>query len=104
MTSKQPKIDIDMKLQMLLAQALIIVQTQSPYRSGELSRSFKIRNVDGGVEIYTDVDYMVYTNEAWLSPKWRGRQNPNQDWFKEATELIARYIAMGLGGQVYVSN
>ncbi|WP_294892216.1 hypothetical protein, partial [Sulfuricurvum sp. MLSB] len=56
-----------MKLEMLKTQALIIIQSASPYRSGDLSRSFQIRLVEDGFEIYQDtssVDYMVYTEEA----------------------------------------
>lgn len=96
--------DYQMKLQMLFAQALIIVQSQSPYRSGTLARSFGIREVDDGIEIYTNIEYMPYTTEKWISQRWRGRANPNENWFKEATDLIARYIALGLGGRVDVSN
>jgi len=90
---------LEQKLELLKNQALVIVQATSPYRTGNLSRSFKIRLIEGGFEIYTDVSYMVYTEEKWISPKWRGRQNPNEAWFKETTEFIADYIARNLGGQ-----
>ena len=95
--------ELQAKLDLLTQQALIIVQSTSPYRSGDLSRSFKTRIVDEGIEIYTDIDYMPYTEEKWISPQWNGRANPNENWFKETVEYIARYIAIGLGG-TYVSN
>lgn len=91
------------KLEVLKNQALAIVRATSPYRTGNLSRSFKIRVTDDGFEIYTDVDYMVYTEEKWMHPRWRGRKNPNEAWLKETTEFIAQYIAQQLGG-MYVSN
>lgn len=28
--------------------------------------------------------YMPYTNEKWVSPRWHGKQNPNQDWWDKA--------------------
>jgi|LGOV01.1.fsa_nt_gb hypothetical protein len=95
--------DLQMKIDLLMAQALVLVQTLSPYRSGDLSRSFKATIVDGGLKISTNMEYMPYTNEKWISPQWRGRKNPNEGWFEETTEYIARYIALGLGG-TYVSN
>jgi hypothetical protein len=95
--------DLQMKIDLLMAQALVLVQSLSPYRSGDLSRSFQARIVDGGLEIFTNMEYMPYTVGKWVSPQWRGRANPNEGWFKEAAEYIARYIALGLGG-TYVSN
>lgn len=95
--------ELQMKIDLLMAQALVLVQTLSPYRSGDLSRSFQSRIVQGGVEIVTNMKYMPYTTEKWVSPQWRGRANPNEDWFKETAEYIARYVALGLGG-TYVSN
>jgi len=95
-----------MKLEMLKTQALVIVQSASPYRSGDLSRSFQVRLTEDGFEIYQDssvVDYMIYTEEIWLHPRWKGRKNPNEAWFKETAEFVAKYIAQSLGGQ-NVSN
>lgn len=28
--------------------------------------------------------YMPYTNERWISEKWRGAKNPNEDWWDKA--------------------
>lgn len=46
--------------------------------------------------IYVDeaiAPYMPYTNEEWISPKWNGKKNPNENWFDRAAELIAKNIA-----------
>ena len=32
----------------------------------------------------TNAYYMPYTNERWISPKWKGAKNPNEDWWDEA--------------------
>ena len=34
--------------------------------------------------------YMPYTNERWISPKWHGKKNPNEDWFDEAIHDVSR--------------
>jgi len=70
-----------------------------PYRSGELQRSFKTTQTpDGQIEIKTDIYYMPFTNEPWTSPKWKGAVNPNERWFEETAEFIAKAIARHTGG------
>lgn len=32
--------------------------------------------------------YAVYTNEAWISEKWKGAQNPNEGWIQNAIEVV----------------
>ena len=44
--------------------------------------------------------YMPYTNEPWLSPKWKGKKNPNEAWWQEAVEYIAEYIADQVNGDL----
>ena len=34
--------------------------------------------------------YMPYTNERWISPHWKGKKNPNENWFDEAIYDIGR--------------
>lgn len=45
--------------------------------------------------IYFDTNvspYIPYTNEPWLSPKWKGKKNPNEGWWDVfATEFINRF-------------
>lgn len=46
--------------------------------------------------IYVDENiapYVPYTNEAWISPFWKGKKNPNEGWFERAAELVATTVA-----------
>lgn len=43
--------------------------------------------------------YMPYTNEPWLSPRWNGKQNPNEGWWNDSIEFIVQYIGKRLGGE-----
>ena len=43
-------------------------------------------------------DYVPYTNEPWISPRWHGRQNPNEGWFPRAVIAYASALATSLGG------
>ena len=59
------------------------------------------------VEVKVDAaiaPYVVYTNEPWTSPKWNGRQNPNEGWFEKATLEFARYLASAMGGKLEIVN
>lgn len=44
--------------------------------------------------VYIDTNiapYVPYTNELWISPKWKGKKNPNQGWWDVfAIEFINR--------------
>lgn len=42
--------------------------------------------------------YMPYTNEPWVSPKWRGKKNPNEHWFQDTARDVAQIIAETVGG------
>jgi hypothetical protein len=66
---------------------------------GGLKNSFKFIATDKGFEIVTDMYYMPYTNEVWISPRWRGRKNPNEKWFELGHEYLAQYMATQLGGR-----
>lgn len=50
--------------------------------------------------IKVDVDYAKYTNEPWISPYWRGKQNPNEGWFQRAALAYAEALATALGGTI----
>lgn len=56
------------------------------------------RNLVGTVRSYTMPDYSViiiggstakympFTTEPWVSPRWHGKKNPNEGWWKRATD------------------
>ena len=44
--------------------------------------------------------YMPYTNEKWISPRWNGKPNPNENWWNNASEFVINYIASRLGGKL----
>ena len=59
------------------------------------------RKTPNVIEIKVDAKiapYVVYTNEPWISPKWRGAKNPNEKWFERAVEIYARSLAYALRG------
>ena len=58
---------------------------------------------DNTARIYVDqtiAPYMVYTNEPWLSPKWHGKKNPNENWFETAAADIAEQLATAVKGEI----
>lgn len=104
MTEKQLKTRavID-KINLLLAQMNVLLASTTPYRTGEMSRNWKYRTSDKGIEFYNDMWYLGYTDGVWTSPRWKGRKNPHEGWVDESTLFVIEFLAKGLGG-VYVLN
>lgn len=96
MTPKQ----FEQRFRQITSRALpIFTAFNVPVRSGRLKESFKYDTRPDGFEITTNLFYMPYTNEQWVSPRWNGRENPNLYWFNKSHEYMAQYIARHLGGR-----
>lgn len=57
----------------------------------------------GQFVIYMDesiAPYVPYTNEPWLSPRWGGKQNPNEGWWQRFCGEFARRFAAELRAEV----
>lgn len=82
-----------------IEEAKLLLQSQAPYRDGNLFKNIKVRTIANGWEIYVDktIYYMPYTEERWISDKWKGRSNPNEGWFRMAVDLVAKLFAYKLG-------
>jgi hypothetical protein len=55
------------------------------------------------IEIKVDAKiapYVVYTNEPWISPKWKGAKNPNEKWFERVLGIYAQSLAHALRGKL----
>jgi hypothetical protein len=77
------------------------LQAYAPYDTGNLAlNSIRIlydTNGDVFVAIGGEIaPYAVYTNEKWVSDKWNGKSNPNENWIEnaidEALPLIKDYL------------
>ncbi len=44
--------------------------------------------------------YAPYTEFPWISPKWRGKTNPNEGWWERFCGELARRIAAKTGGKI----
>jgi len=56
--------------------------------------------VSGGEFLQGTAPYMPFTNEEWVSPRWNGKPNPNQNWWNETIEEVVSLIAKILGGKL----
>ena len=83
---------------------VMALKSVCPYRTGDLERNGIRVKIDNGtmcVVVGHETskllgEYAVYTNEPWISPKWGGKQNPNQGWIERGIEK-----ALPLIKQVY---
>ena len=90
----------------IMAYNVLVMALKSvcPYRTGNLERNGIRVKIDNGtmcVVVGHETskllgEYAVYTNEPWISPKWGGKQNPNQGWIERGIEK-----ALALIKQVY---
>ena len=95
------------------------LRKKAPKDTGNLAyNAIKYRWIgDNEFEIYIDVGdtdafvksqkylqgtapYTPFTNEKWISPRWNGKQNPNENWWNNAVEFIIAYIANATGGDL----
>lgn len=90
-------------LEMAVYAAWWQVVVAAPIDTGNLAyNSIKLERTTTGYVIYVDsaiAPYMVYTEEPWISPYWRGKKNPNEGWFKRVAEDIAEYIRQIFNGE-----
>ena len=57
----------------------------------------------GLCKIYIDEEvapYVPFTNEKWISPKWKKHKNPNEGWFGRATYAVAKTLSLRFHGAI----
>lgn len=67
----------------------------------------KIEHLGKTSVVYIDENiapYMPYTNEPWISPKWKGAKNPNEKWFDKFALKFATQLANELGGTLRINK
>jgi len=79
---------------------LQIFKVIAPIVTGALEGRIYIEYTEYGFNIVSDIYYMPYTEERWLSAKWRGRENPNEGWFREANEQAMRFLSNLIGKEL----
>ena len=76
---------------------LQIFKSQAPTRKGTLKGQVRVLEIEGGFQVISDIYYMPYTTEKWISPRWRGRANPNEKWWDEAWDLSLKFLTSVYG-------
>lgn len=96
------------KFQEIVNFAFKMLQSRAPKDTGNLRyNAIRLTYDAEGATIEVDqsiAPYMPYTNEPWVSPKWHGRQNPNQYWFDSAFESLLHTLEWYTGGTAYRSD
>lgn len=83
------------------------VRKRAPYDTGNLSNNgvrYEWTDKETFV-IYVDENiapYMKYTNESWdlFQPPLHGKKNKNEQWWQDATKIVAEYLTKRLKGKI----
>lgn len=96
------------KFAQIVSFAFKLLQSRAPKDTGNLRyNSMRLTFDSEGATITVDqsiAPYMPYTNEPWVSPKWNGRQNPNQYWFDRGFEDLLHVLEWYTGGTAWRSD
>ena len=58
-------------------------------------------------KIYVDqkiAPYMPYTNEEWISPRWNGKKNPNEQWWNKIVIVTMNELATKYRGAIHMGK
>jgi len=82
------------QLKELESAILQIFKSQAPVRTGTLQGQVRLREVEGGFEIVSDIYYMPYTTEKWGYNSWwkKTLKNPHEGWWEEAFNLSLQFL------------
>lgn len=93
------------RIELAILDAVSVARMIIPIDTGNLRYdAFKVERVNKKTwRVYIDEEvapYAVYVNEKWVSPKWNGKKNPNEGFWKEVFEMIAQQIATSINGKI----
>lgn len=95
---------------MLCSNLVKNIRSVSPIKTGNLrNNAIKYEFIDANTcKIYVDesiAPYMPYTNEPWVSEKWKGAKNPNEKWWdNKALAIVVKTIEQELGDRIIRSE
>ncbi len=93
------------KLEILAAKVRAHLRASAPVDTGNLrDNAIQVVQVsDKEMQVKVDgsiAPYAVYTNEKWVAPRWKGKENPNEKWIDGAVSEVVDILAHELGGKV----
>ena len=93
------------RIELAILDAVAMARLLIPIDTGNMRyNAFKVERVNETTwQVYIDekiAPYAVYVNEKWVSPKWNGKANPNEGFWKKAFEFIADQIATAINGKI----
>jgi hypothetical protein len=94
-----------MNWELVRLRSLFMMRNRTPKDSRNLelnaTRSYPIQN---GFIIQAKkalAFYAPFVNGKWISPRWRGKKNPNEGYFEKASVDIIRYVKSVGNGETH---
>lgn len=79
-------------------------KTRGKTSTGNMAiNALQYRIVNDVFDVYIDdaiAPYVYFTNEEWISPRWRGKKNPNEGWWERFYQEFAKRLAVKLQGDI----
>ena len=75
----------------------------APWTGNLKYNALRVLKSPTGMILYVDeaiAPYMPYTNEKWISPRWKGAKNPNEKWWENMSKDFVKDLAKELQGKV----
>ena len=79
----------------------VLKHPNAPVTGNLKYNALRVMKSPNGVLLYVDENiapYMPYTNEPWISPKWKGAKNPNENWWEKMSKDFIGDLAQELNG------
>lgn len=81
----------------------VLKHPNAPVTGNLKYNALKVMKSPDGVLVYVDENiapYMPFTNERWISPRWKGAKNPNEKWWEKMGEKFIVDLARELNGDL----
>lgn len=76
--------------------------TKGNIKGGYLQSTALEYDINKGFGLSWETDYIAYTVERWISPRWKGRENPNEQWIrKRGIAPLLNLFTAQYGGKWY---
>ena len=97
--------NIYQKAELAIKDAVSIARLHIPIDTGNMSLNAFNFEYLGNMRWKISIDekkapYVPFVNEKWISPRWGGKQNPNEGFWQGIRDSLVAMISASLNGKI----